>query len=115
MKSSFAKTYMAFTGGENMNEKIIDEFVKQLVEKEWLGGPTVVKNQLPIQHCGPIVAALCLLCPPSSRSTLQGEYSSFPTQMVSLRLRKGETRQHHTAQSWLQHLFSVGPNHRSAL
>lgn len=56
MKSSFAKNLHGFSEqGENMNEKIIDEFVKQLVEKEWPIGPTVVKNQLPIQHCGPIV------------------------------------------------------------
>ena len=35
MKSSFAKTYVAFTDGENMNEKLRDEFIQQLVEKEW--------------------------------------------------------------------------------
>ena len=37
---------MAFTDGENMNEKLIDELIKQLVEKEWPSGRTIVKNQL---------------------------------------------------------------------
>lgn len=44
MKSSFANTYLAFTYGEKMNEKLIDEFIKQSVGKEQPGGPMIVNT-----------------------------------------------------------------------